>query len=203
MMLMKSNTASNDNSDLVGFCQVARQAVGTNRVIAIKEAAEEVPTPGACLPVESVKAPYPVYSVPLFTTHSRKEFSKCPIEKAGMATAAHIPISKLNRVHPTLPLTALAGKVFRTFFLTIAQISPTGRGTLSTLLEKTAQAVPSNVKWQVMLMGFSRQGRTQLAIDLAGEITSQVVEGDHWQIVDVQLVDLAKIDNEFIRWAAS
>ena len=81
--------------------------------------------------------------------------------------------------------------------------TPAGRGTLSALLEKTAQAVPSNGKWQVMLMGFSRQGWTQPAIDLAEEIASQAVEGNNWQIVDVQLVDLAKTDNDFIRWAAS
>jgi hypothetical protein len=79
--------------------------------------------------------------------------------------------------------------------------APAGRSILSSLLEKTAQAVPSNGKWRVMLMGFSRQGWTQPAIDLAEEMASQSVEGDNWQIVDVQLVDLPKIDADFTRWA--
>ena len=81
--------------------------------------------------------------------------------------------------------------------------TPAGRGTLSALLEKTAQAVPNNGKWQVMLMGFSRQGWTQPAIALAEEIASQAVGGENWQIVAVQLVDLVKIDHDFIRWVAA
>jgi hypothetical protein len=55
--------------------------------------------------------------------------------------------------------------------------TPAGRGTLSALLEKTAQAVPTHGKWWVMLMGFSPQGWTQPALDLAEEITSQAVGG--------------------------
>lgn len=81
--------------------------------------------------------------------------------------------------------------------------TPAGRGTLSALLEKTAQAIPDNGKWQVMLMGFSRQGWTQPAIALAEEIASQAVGGENWQIVAVQLVDLVKIDHDFIRWVAA
>ena len=81
--------------------------------------------------------------------------------------------------------------------------APAGRSVLSALLEKTAQAVPSNGKWRVMLVGFSRRGWTQPAINLATEVASQMPEGDNWQIVDVQLVDLPEIDADFTRWASA
>lgn len=81
--------------------------------------------------------------------------------------------------------------------------APAGRGTLSALLNKTSQVVPANGRWKVMLMGFSRQGWTQPAINLAEEIASQAIEGDNWQIVATQLVDLSRVDSDFIRWESS
>jgi AAA+ ATPase superfamily predicted ATPase len=78
-----------------------------------------------------------------------------------------------------------------------------GRGTLSALLEKTALAVPTHGKWQVMLMGFSRRGWTQPAKDFAEEIVNQSAEDANWQIITTQLTDLGQIDKDFVRWATS
>ena len=121
-MLTKSFTAANDDSCLARFCQVAWQATDTNRVISTIEG---VTTPGICLCVDSVQAPYPVYSIPLFTTHLRKEFPMCPIEKAAVAAAAHVPVSGLNRVHfnPTTNISGWQG--FWNIFSKNARFSPT------------------------------------------------------------------------------
>jgi len=77
-----------------------------------------------------------------------------------------------------------------------------GRSTLSALLEKVAQAVPTNGKWQVLLMGFSRQGWTSPAETFAEDVVSRPAKGDNWQIVDIKLLDLSQIDNDFTRWAS-
>jgi hypothetical protein len=107
-MLTKSFTAANDDSYLARFCHVARQATDTNRVISTIEG---VITPGICLCVDSVQAPYPVYSIPLLTTHLRKEFPMCPKEKAAVAAAAHVP--EIGQIclhhHPTTNISGWQG----------------------------------------------------------------------------------------------
>jgi AAA+ ATPase superfamily predicted ATPase len=81
--------------------------------------------------------------------------------------------------------------------------SAAGRSVLTALVDKIDQAIPVQGKWQVMLMGFSRKGWTQAAIDYSEEIALQNIKGNNWLVTAVQLVDLSEIDNDFIRWASS
>ncbi len=86
--------------------------------------AKGVTTPGIHLFVDRVQDPCPAYSIPLFTTHLRKEFLMYPKEKSSGG-------SRCFRAHKwakscscsILPPNVLAGKVFRTFFLTKAWFS--------------------------------------------------------------------------------
>ena len=121
-MLTKPFSAPHDDSCLSRFCQVVRQAIGTKRAVFTIEG---VTAPGICLCVDSGQAPSPVYSSPLFTTHSRKEFPMYPIEKAAAAAAAHVPGNGQISVysHPTTNLSGWQG--FQNIFSNMCPVSPT------------------------------------------------------------------------------
>ena len=97
-MLTKPFTAPHDDFCLSRFCQVVHPAIDIKRVVFTIEG---VTAPGICLCVDSGQAPSPVYSSPLFTTHSRKEFPMCPIEKAAAVTAASVPGNWANLLTST------------------------------------------------------------------------------------------------------
>lgn len=79
---------------------------------------------------------------------------------------------------------------------------PSGRSVLTELVEKTAEIVPSQGRWQVSYLGFARAGWTPASQALAEEIASAPPSGKNWRAGGMRLLDLAQVDHNLAAWVS-
>ena len=76
-----------------------------------------------------------------------------------------------------------------------------GRRVLQDLIDKTGEIVPKQGRWQVYYLGFARQGWTDAAQAFAAAIRAQASpENANWQVMGMQLLDIATIDQDLHNW---
>lgn len=66
--------------------------------------------------------------------------------------------------------------------------------------EKAAKVVPTQGKWQVYFLGFSRNGWTSGALAYQDEINRHPVKGSNWKSVGMRLLDLGQVDDNLAAW---
>ena len=75
------------------------------------------------------------------------------------------------------------------------------RTALSALIEKAGKIVPSQGKWRVYFLGFSRSGWTTGARAFRAEVENTPVSGHNWQSAGMRLLDLDQVDEDLERWS--
>ena len=80
--------------------------------------------------------------------------------------------------------------------------SPVDRDVLVKLVEeKTQKIVPSDGKWRVFFLGFSRNGWTEEATQYQKELQKRKLKGENWQAIGMRLVDLNQLDQDLEHWS--
>jgi AAA+ ATPase superfamily predicted ATPase len=80
--------------------------------------------------------------------------------------------------------------------------APVDRDVLAKLVEeKTQKIVPSEGKWRVFFLGFSRSGWTDAALQYSKEFQNRKLTGENWHVVGMRLVDLNQLDQDLERWS--
>ena len=74
------------------------------------------------------------------------------------------------------------------------------RPILKTLVEKTDQVVPTQGKWRVYFLGFSRSGWTSGAKAFEDEMNSTPLSGSNWQSAGMSLLDLDQVSRNLADW---
>jgi hypothetical protein len=82
------------------------------------------------------------------------------------------------------------------------QLKPVGRRVLNDLVKKTGEIVPKEGQWQVIYLGFAREGWTEAAQAFAASFHETAVSDQtNWQPVGMQLMDLNQVDSDLDSWA--
>lgn len=76
-----------------------------------------------------------------------------------------------------------------------------GRSVLVDLVHKTAEIVPKQGQWRVLYLAFARAGWSEQAHQFAQEHKASQPTGNNWRSVGLQLIDLAQVDKDLIRWS--
>jgi uncharacterized protein len=79
---------------------------------------------------------------------------------------------------------------------------PSSRSVLTELVEKTAEIVPSQGRWQVYYLGFARAGWTAAAHAFAQEVANAPQAGANWRVLGMRLLDLAQVDHDLGTWVS-
>jgi AAA+ ATPase superfamily predicted ATPase len=80
--------------------------------------------------------------------------------------------------------------------------SPVDRDVLAKLVEeKTQKIIPSEGRWRVFYLGFSRSGWTEEAIQYQKDQQKRKYKGENWQSVGMRLVDLNQLDQDLEQWS--
>ena len=80
--------------------------------------------------------------------------------------------------------------------------SPVSQDVLVKLIEeKTQKIVPSEKKWQVLFLGFSRSGWTDDALLYQKDVQKHSPKGKNWQAVGMRLVNLQQVDCDLEQWS--
>jgi len=85
--------------------------------------------------------------------------------------------------------------------------SPVDQDMLMKLVEEKVgkiiptEIVPSEGKWRVYILGFSRSGWTEEAIQYQKELQKRKYKGENWQAVGMRLVDLNQLDQDLEQWS--
>lgn len=80
--------------------------------------------------------------------------------------------------------------------------SPVDQDVLAKLVgEKAGKIIPSEGKWRVFFLGFSRSGWTEKAIQYQKELQKRKYKGENWQSVGMRLVDLEQLDQDLEHWS--
>lgn len=77
-----------------------------------------------------------------------------------------------------------------------------GRDVLETLVQKTAEFVPTDGRWRVYYLGFARGGWLSEAQAYAKTFGKAKVQGENWQAVGISLLDLAQVDMDLKEWSS-
>jgi hypothetical protein len=76
------------------------------------------------------------------------------------------------------------------------------RKVLAELVEdKAAQVIPSQGRWRVYFLGFSRQGWTSRAQTYRDEINARPPAGGNWISSGMRLLSLDEVDNDLAQWS--
>ena len=78
--------------------------------------------------------------------------------------------------------------------------SASDRPILKTLVGKTDQVIPTQGKWRVYFLGFSRSGWTSGAKSFEDEVNSAPLTGSNWQSAGMSLVDLNQVSRDLAEW---
>jgi AAA+ ATPase superfamily predicted ATPase len=122
---------------------------------------------------------------------ARKPFSFLP-DRVGSAwnSSVQIDVAGMNTMEKTLIL----GECKWT-------TSPVDPDVLVKLVEeKTQKIVPSEGKWRVFYLGFSRSGWTEEALQYQRALQGRRRGGESWQAVGMRLVDLKQLDQDLENW---
>ncbi len=79
---------------------------------------------------------------------------------------------------------------------------PCGRSVLTGLVEKTAEVVPGQGKWQIYYLGFARAGWTPATHAFAQEMARIPPSGKNWRAAGLRLLDLAQVDRDLAAWVS-
>ncbi len=74
------------------------------------------------------------------------------------------------------------------------------RPILKTLVEKTDQVIPTQGKWRVYFLGFSRSGWTSGAKAFETEMNATPLSGSNWQSAGMNLLDLDQVSRNLADW---
>lgn len=77
-----------------------------------------------------------------------------------------------------------------------------GRTVLVDLVNKTAEIVPKQGQWRVLYLAFARAGWSEQAQTFAQEVKTTPPSGVNWRGTAMQLLDLAKVDQDLTEWSA-
>jgi hypothetical protein len=66
--------------------------------------------------------------------------------------------------------------------------------------EKAAEIIPSQGKWKVHFLGFSRSGWTSGARAYQEEIKAQPVRGENWVSTGMRLITIDELDGDLAKW---
>lgn len=77
---------------------------------------------------------------------------------------------------------------------------PIGRSVLTMLVDKTGEIVPSEGQWQVMYLGFARDGWTEASHATAQDIGSSQPDDKNWRTYGMRLLDLPQVDQDLAAW---
>jgi hypothetical protein len=66
--------------------------------------------------------------------------------------------------------------------------------------EKAAKVVPTQGKWKVYFLGFSRSGWTAGAQAYHEDVNHQPVQGENWVSVGMRLLTLDDLDHDLALW---
>lgn len=93
----------------------------------------------------------------------------------------------------------------KTLFLGECKWSPRamGRDVVETLVQKTAEFVPSEGNWRVYYLGFARGGWLAEAQSFAKSFGKAQTSGENWRAVGVSLFDLSQVDEDLKAWSSS
>ena len=80
------------------------------------------------------------------------------------------------------------------------QDRPVSRSILRQLVAKTSEIVPKRGQWRVCYLGFARDGWTEAAHKYADEILSADTPKGNWQVTEMRLLDLNRIDADLRDW---
>lgn len=75
------------------------------------------------------------------------------------------------------------------------------RPVLSALVEKAGKIVPSQGKWSVFFLGFSKNGWTSGAHAFQDELENRPVSENNWQSTGMSLLDLNQVDEDLEQWS--
>jgi hypothetical protein len=78
---------------------------------------------------------------------------------------------------------------------------PVERKVLQELIEKTNKIVPSDGKWKIQYILFSRNGWAPSAQAYASEVNASPPSGSNWQAMGIQLVELARLEENLAAWS--
>ncbi|MFM8321647.1 MAG: ATP-binding protein [Chloroflexota bacterium] len=80
---------------------------------------------------------------------------------------------------------------------------PMEREVLETLMQKTAEFVPSEGHWRVYYLGFARGGWSREAQAFAKTAGRGTAQAGNWSVSGLSLLDLAQIDQDLRDWSES
>jgi uncharacterized protein len=66
--------------------------------------------------------------------------------------------------------------------------------------QKAEKIVPSDGRWRVYFLGFSRSGWTRGAYAYIDELSQNPVEGKNWITAGLRLLDLNEVDEDLVSW---
>jgi hypothetical protein len=66
--------------------------------------------------------------------------------------------------------------------------------------EKTEKIVPTQGKWKVYFLGFSRSGWTSGALAYQEEINRQPIQRENWVSTGMRLITLDELDYDMTQW---
>jgi uncharacterized protein len=75
------------------------------------------------------------------------------------------------------------------------------RPVLSNLIEKAQQIVPTQGKWRVYFLGFSRSSWTSGAYAYQNEVENNPISGNNWRSAGMRLLDLNQVDHDLEEWS--
>ena len=77
---------------------------------------------------------------------------------------------------------------------------PAEADVLTALQQKVEAVLPADGNWKVYLLGFSRQGWTDEARQMARTWARKPIGGERWRSIGIRLLDLSEVDRDLAHW---
>lgn len=76
-----------------------------------------------------------------------------------------------------------------------------GQDVVDTLIQKSAEFVPTEGHWRVYYLGFARGGWLNEAQSYAKTFQKAAIKGENWQAVGISLLNLSQVDQDLKDWS--
>lgn len=76
-----------------------------------------------------------------------------------------------------------------------------GQDVVDTLIQKSAEFIPTEGHWRVHYLGFARGGWLNEAQSFAKTFQKAAIKGENWQAVGISLLNLSQVDQDLKDWS--